>query len=396
MKILAIFNKKLNLFVKGRKNTFSILEKSITKDDTVIWVHAASLGEFEQGRPIIERIKKEYPNYKILVTFFSPSGYEVKKNTTAAHIVTYLPFDTKRNVIQFINTVQPKLAIFVKYEVWPNYLRQLQKRNIPTLLISAIFSKDQIYFKWYGGFMKRALQKFDLIFLQDEKSKPLLSTIAIENTTVSGDTRLDRVSEITERDNQLPLIKAFKEDKICLVAGSTWIEDEAILISFINKTKKDLKFIIAPHKLEEDKILGLAASIDKNTTLFSNTNPKTIGNFDVLIIDNIGMLTKIYNYADISYVGGGFATGLHNTLEPAVFGIPVVIGPEYRGFKEAEELVKQGGIIAIKDAHNFNSVINKLIENNEYRTSTGIINTSYIEKNKGASVQIMAYLRKLL
>ncbi len=384
------------MFVKGRKDTFKVLEKSITKDDAVLWFHAASLGEFEQGRPIIERIKKEYPSYKILVTFFSPSGYEVKKNTSVADVVTYLPFDNKKNVKHFINAVHPRLAIFIKYEVWPNYLDHLQTRKIPTLLISAIFSKDQVYFKWYGTFMKKSLQKFDHIFLQDERSQTLLSSIAIENTTVSGDTRLDRVSEITERDNQLPLIETFKEDKLCLVAGSTWPEDEAILSSYINTTEKSLKFIIAPHKIEEANILRLAASINKNTTLFSKATPQTISNFDVLIIDNIGMLTKIYNYADISYVGGGFVTGLHNTLEPAVFGIPVIIGPNYRGFKEAEELVKQGGIIAINDAQSFNTVATKLIENNSFRASTGTINASYIEKNKGASVQIMYYVRKLL
>lgn len=396
LKILALFSKKLKLFVSGREETFTILEKSITKNDDVIWLHAASLGEFEQGRPILERIKKEYPNYKILLTFFSPSGYEVKKNTTVADIVTYLPFDTKKDVIQFLNTTQPKFAIFIKYEVWPNYLNCLQARNIPTFLVSAIFSKEQVYFKWYGGFMKKSLQKFDYIFLQDEKSKGLLSSIGIENTTVSGDTRLDRVSEITERNNQLPLIEAFKHDKLCLVAGSTWAEDEAILISYINKTKKGIKFIIAPHKIEEDKIVGLVASIDKTTTRISNANLNTIGHFDVLIIDNIGMLTKIYNYADISYVGGGFATGLHNTLEPAVFGIPVIIGPDYSGFKEAEELVAKGGIISIRDAHSFNMTVNKLIENNAFRSQTGATNATYIQKNKGASIQIMSYLRKLL
>jgi len=396
LQLLAFFNTKLKLFVRGRRQTFAILQKSISENDSVIWVHAASLGEFEQGRPIIEKIKKEFPNYKILLTFFSPSGFEVKKNTSVADFVTYLPFDTQRNVKEFLNATQPKFAIFIKYEVWPNYLENLKLRKIPTLLVSAIFSEEQAYFKWYGRFMKKALKKFDYIFLQDEKSKNLLSAIGIENTTVSGDTRLDRVSEIIERNNQLPLIEKFKEDKLCLVAGSTWAEDEVILISFINKTKKGIKFIIAPHTIEEDKIVGLVASIDKSTIRISNAAPNSIGHFDVLIIDNIGMLTKIYNYADISYVGGGFTTGLHNTLEPAVFGIPVIIGPEYSGFKEAEELVTQGGIISIRDVYSFNMTVNKFIENNEFRSETGAINASYIEKNKGASVQIMGYLRKLL
>jgi 3-deoxy-D-manno-octulosonic-acid transferase len=396
LRLLALFSDKLKLFVNGRRETFSILEQSISPEDSVIWVHVASLGEFEQGRPLIEKIRIEYPDHKIVLTFFSPSGYEVKKNTSIADVVTYLPIDTKSNVIRFLEITQPKLAVFVKYEIWPNYLNELQKRDVKAILISAIFTKEQAYFKWYGGFMRNALRRFEHIFVQDEKSKSLLETIEIKNTSISGDTRADRVAVILEQNNTLPFMDAFKKDSLCVVAGSTWMEDEATLLSFINSTKKKLKFILAPHKIVEDKIMGLAASIDKKSALFSNIDIQTIGDYEVLIIDHIGLLTKIYSYADIAYVGGGFASGLHNTLEPAVFGIPVIIGPKYKGFKEAEELIAKKGIISIDSKHGFKEELNRLLENDDYRNKTGYINADYIAQNKGASIQIMDYLRKLL
>lgn len=386
----------MKLFVDGRKETFSILEKSISENDKVIWVHVASLGEFEQGLPIIEKLRIEKPSYKILITFFSPSGYEVKKNTSVADVVVYLPLDTKGNVKKFLALTQPKLVLFVKYEIWPNYLMALESRKIPLLLISAIFKKEQVYFKWYGNFMRKSLGAFSHIFVQNEKSKELLSSINIKNTTVNGDTRLDRVSEILERDNTLPIIETFKNDTLCLVAGSTWGEDEAILLDFINTTSKKLKYILAPHKIEKEKILGLAGSISKKTVLYSNSNLKTVHNYDVLIVDNIGLLTKIYSYADIAYVGGGFSTGLHNTLEPAVYGIPVIIGPNYEGFKEAEDLVAQKGIFPIHDSWSLGEILKKLVDNSVLLKRTGQINASYITKNKGASIQIMDYIRTLL
>jgi 3-deoxy-D-manno-octulosonic-acid transferase len=386
----------MKLFVVGRKETNKILSNSISENDHVIWMHAASLGEFEQGLPIIERLKTEYATYKILVTFFSPSGYEVKKNTSAADVVTYLPIDTIGNVNNFLKYAKPKLAIFIKYEIWPNYLKALKIKNIPTILVSAIFKKEQIYFQAYGGFMRKSLGMFNHIFVQNESSKQLLESIKITNATIAGDTRLDRVSEILERDNSLAFMKTFKNDRPCLVAGSTWPEDEAILVNYINHAPKKFKFIIAPHTIRKDKILGLNGSINKNTVLYSKMDENDIADYDVLIIDTIGMLTKIYSYADIAYVGGGFATGLHNTLEPAVFGIPVIIGPNYNGFKEAEDLVTQKGILPIQDKWSFGEVLKKLVDNPELIKKTGKINASYISKNKGASVQIIDYVRTLL
>lgn len=386
----------MKLFVNGRKDTFAILSKSISKEDQVIWMHAASLGEFEQGLPIIEKLKIDFPSYKILVTFFSPSGYEVKKNTSAANVVTYLPIDTLQNAKQFIALTNPKLAIFVKYEIWPNYLKILKEKEIPTVLVSAIFKKEQVYFKGYGSYMRKALKTFTHIFVQNEGSEKLLASIQIKNTTVCGDTRLDRVSEILERDNSLSFMNNFKNGRPCFVAGSTWPEDEAILIDYINNSPRNLKYVIAPHTIKSEKILGLAGSILKKTALLSKIDAITINDYEVLIIDNIGMLTKIYSYADIAYVGGGFATGLHNTLEPAVFGIPVIIGPNYKGFKEAEDLVHEKGILPIADNWGFSELMKKLLAQPELINQTGEINAFYISKNKGASIQIIAYLRTLL
>ena len=396
LKVVAKFNSKIKLFVDGRKETYNILLKSISKGDDVIWVHAASLGEFEQGLPVIERLKSSYTTSKILVTFFSPSGYEVKKNTSAADVVTYLPIDTSKNAQRFINHVQPKIAIFIKYEIWPNYLKTLKAQHIPVLLISSIFKKEQIFFKWHGGFMRKTLANFNHIFVQNENSKELLSTIEIKNTTIAGDTRLDRVSEILERDNSLSFMQAFCNEQFCFVAGSTWAEDEAILIDYINHAPKKMKFIIAPHTIKKDKILGLMGAITKKTTLYSNMDEGKLDINQVLIIDTIGLLTKIYSYADIVYVGGGFATGLHNTLEPAVFGVPVIIGPKFNGFKEAEDLVAQKGIFSISNNWDFSELMKTLVENSELREKSGAINARYISKNKGASIQIVDHIRTLL
>ncbi|SDM87512.1 3-deoxy-D-manno-octulosonic acid transferase [Kriegella aquimaris] len=394
--LIAPFHNKIKLFINGRKETFPNLKNNFTKDDQVIWMHVASLGEFEQGLPILKKIRKEYPSYKTLVTFFSPSGYEVKKNTADADVVVYLPMDTIQNARKFVSLVNPKLVIFVKYEIWPNYLKELKKRQIPTLLISAIFRERQIYFKGYGNFMRSALRVFDHFFVQDERSQELLKSIQITNVSVSGDTRLDRVSEILDRDNTLLFMEKFKKDRLCFVAGSTWPEDEAILIDYINNSPKNFKYVLAPHTLKTDKILGLTGAISKKKVLYSKMDENTLGEYDVLIVDTIGLLTKIYSYADIAYVGGAFATGLHNTLEPAVFGVPVIIGPQYKGFKEAEELVAQKGILTVTDQWTFGELLKKLLDDVEYRKKTGAINAKYIAKNKGASIQIMSYIRNIL
>ena len=398
LQIIALFNKKIDLFVSGRKNTFTILEKGISLGDTVIWMHVASLGEFEQGLPILEKLRQEYPSYKLLVTFFSPSGFEVKKNTEVADVVTYLPMDTLKNASRFMAVVRPKLAIFVKYEIWPNFLRELKKQNISALLVSAIFKKEQIYFRPYGGFMRKALRTFEHIFVQDSRSKPLLESIKIDKVTKSGDTRFDRVSQILEQNNENALIGNFKQDKTCMVAGSTWPEDEKILVPFMNSSKLEIKWIIAPHNIKKDHIEKLQKSIHKRTALYSQLSNAKFDELDAVIVDNVGLLAQIYSYADIAYVGGGFATGLHNTLEPAVFGIPVVIGPNYKGFKEAEDLVSKKGIKVVKNRDEFNRLMDEFLGQrpNSLLAKTGQINADYVSENKGASIQIVEHIRKLL
>jgi 3-deoxy-D-manno-octulosonic-acid transferase len=393
---VALFHPKIKLFVQGRKQTFSILKNAFHKNDKVIWVHVASLGEFEQGLPVIEKLKKEYPSFKILVTFFSPSGFEIKKNTTAAETVVYLPMDTYQNAKQFIAIVNPKLAMFVKYEIWPNYLKVLKNKQIPTLLISAAFRKDQVYFKWYGQIMRKTLGTFSQFFVQDQKSVQLLESIGIKNSTISGDTRFDRVSEILKRDNHLSFMQEFKRGQNCLVAGSSWPDDEEILLDYINTSQNNIKYVLAPHNIKGDHIKSLKKSLLKKTLLYSQIDGEEVSHFDVLIIDTIGLLTKIYSYADIAYVGGGFSTGLHNTLEPAVFGIPVIIGPNFDGFNEAEAMVHKKGIKVVGNKEEFKTVLDEFLDSQEHLRATGLINSNFVNENKGASIQIIDYIRKLL
>ncbi|WP_199912688.1 3-deoxy-D-manno-octulosonic acid transferase [Muricauda brasiliensis] len=396
LKVIALFNAKIKLFVQGRKRTFPLLEEKLNPGDKTIWMHVASLGEFEQGLPILERLRSKYPEHKLVLSFFSPSGYEVKKNTSVADVVVYLPMDSHHKVKRFLNIVNPQLAIFVKYEVWPNYLYQLKKRNIPTILVSAIFSDRQIYFKSFGGFMRKSLGKFDHYFVQNEKSKKLLESIRIKNSCIGGDTRLDRVSEILKRNNQLDFMDRFKNNQLCLVAGSTWPEDEKILINYINSTPEKIKFVIAPHEIKPAHVDKITAALKKSVLRYSELGDQNLKEVDVLVIDTIGLLTKIYSYANMAYVGGGFATGLHNTMEPAVFGIPIIIGPQFEDFKEAEDLVKEGGIVPISSQDSFDNLMSDLLSNPVSIKKIGDINSGYINANKGASELIMKYISKIL
>ena len=399
--IIAIFNAKIKLFVNGRKETFSKI--SSLKNEKTIWFHVASLGEFEQARPIIEEIKKNYKQYKILVTFFSPSGYEVRKNYDLADVVCYLPLDTKSNVKKFVKNVNPEFAIFIKYEFWPNLLNELKRKEIPTILVSGILREKQLFFKNYGGFMKKSLEAFHHFYVQNQESSDLLKSINFKNVTVAGDTRFDRVSKILEQDNTLEFINQFKENKYTVVAGSTWSEDEKLLVNYINNnTSDDEKFIIAPHNIKGDAILELQKSINKKvikyTDVISSAVEKSVRleEYQVFIIDTIGILTKIYAAANVAYVGGGLKTGLHNILEPATFGIPVVIGNKYDKFKEAVDLVKIGGCISIKNQEEFTQNFIMLKEDENFRNLTGVINKKYIEDNLGATKLIMNYLKTKL
>ncbi len=397
MPIFAKFSKKLQFFVAGGKDTFTKI--ATLKNEQVIWFHASSLGEFEQAIPLIEAIKSQNIKHKILVTFFSPSGYQIRKNYPLADVICYLPLDSKKNAQKFIEIVNPKIAIFIKYEFWPNLLNELKKKEIKTILVSGILREKQLFFKGYGGFMRSALQAFHYFFVQDQNSKELLNSINFKNVSVAGDTRFDRVSKILEQENALDFINEFKDNKYTIVAGSTWQEDEALLVNYINnKALEDEKFIIAPHNIKADAILELQKSINKKNILYSdvieNNANLSLKESQVFIIDTIGILTKIYAAADLAYVGGGLKTGLHNILEPATFGIPVLIGNQYSKFKEAVDLVKIGGCIAIKNQKEFTENLVHLKNDENFRKLTGTINRKYIEDNLGATSIIMNYLKE--
>jgi 3-deoxy-D-manno-octulosonic-acid transferase len=393
VQLIALFNPKMKLFVEGRKSVFSTLQSKIDSNDKTIWFHAASLGEYEQGLPVIEKIKEKFPSHKIIVTFFSPSGYEVRKNNTVADVTVYLPLDTKSNSKQFLDLVHPELVFFIKYEYWPNYLNELKKRTIKTYLISGILRENQAFFKWYGSFYRKALETFDYFFVQNESSKKLLQSIGFTNVKVSGDTRFDRVVSILERDNSLDFIEDFKDKKTTIVMGSSWPKDESLLVDYINKSSENVKFIIAPHIIKQDQIQELKNSIKKKTILFSEKENHNLLEFSVLIIDTIGILTKIYAYADIAYVGGGFGkTGIHNILEPATFGIPIVIGSNYSNFAEAIALVNIEGCVSIQNQTQLNEALNLLLQNEDERFEKGHICSTFVQMNKGATAVIMSHI----
>lgn len=395
IRIVSIFNPKAKLWIDGRKNVLESISENINANDKPIWFHAASLGEFEQGRPIIEEIKRLYPNKKILLTFYSPSGYEVRKNYEGADWIYYLPLDTKYNSDKFIELVNPEIAIFIKYEFWPNIINSLHKSGINTIVISAIFREDQIFFKSFGGWMRKSLVKFSKFFVQDINSVKLLNSIGINQVEKSGDTRFDRVMDILKNDNTVDFIDKFKSGSKLLVAGSTWPDDDKILIDYINSSKENTKVLIAPHNIYNDYNQKLISKINKKCVLFSEMNDKNLEEYDVFILDTVGLLTKVYSYADVAYVGGGFGKeGIHNILEPAVFSTPVITGPIFHQFNEAVELNKISGIKTINTSSEFNSVM-KEFENNDLNQIGGIAH-KYIKENSGAQELILKYIDSVL
>lgn len=393
LKLWAFFIPKVKLFVDGRKNVFEILRSKINLQDKTIWFHAASLGEYEQGLPVMEKIKERFPSHKIVLTFFSPSGYEVRKNNTIADVTVYLPLDTKTNAKEFVATVHPELVLFIKYEYWPNYLNELKNAEIKTYLISGILRENQAFFKWYGGFYRNALKTFDYFFVQNESSKKLLQSLGHQNVKISGDTRFDRVVSILQRDNSLHFIEDFKDKKKLVVIGSSWPKDESLLVNFINQADENVKFIIAPHIIKAEQIAELKNAITKKVVLFSEMENEYLATFQVFIIDTIGILTKIYSYADIAYVGGGFVKkGLHNILEPATFGIPILIGPEFSNFAEVQALVNLEGCISINNQAELNNALTNLLLNEDIRHEKGHICETFVQMNKGATDIILSYL----
>lgn len=388
--ISGFFSKKMKLFVAGRLTTFASLAAAIQKDDKSIWFHAASLGEYEQGLPVMEAIKTHYPNHKIVLSFFSPSGYEVRKNNKIADVTVYLPLDTPQNAERFIRKINPELVFFIKYEYWPNYLKILAEKQIKTYLISGVFRENQLFFKWYGGFYRKALDAFTFFFVQNESSKTLLQQLGKTNVMVSGDTRFDRVAAILEKDNLVDFIAEFKNNTPTVVVGSSWPKDENLLVDYLNQSTHALKWIIAPHNIKAEQINSLKQSIHKKTILFSEREGKNLVDYEVFIVDTIGILTKIYSYADLAYVGGGFGhPGVHNLLEPATFGVPIICGPHYSHFAEATALVELGGCISIQSAQELQEALDTLIQNADIRHEKGHICQTFVQMNTGATQKII-------
>jgi 3-deoxy-D-manno-octulosonic-acid transferase len=373
----------------GQWHTNGILRKKIDRNADYVWFHAASLGEFEQGRPMMEKLKTLHPEYKILLTFFSPSGYEVRKNYAGADVICYLPFDTPFKVKKFLNLARPKMAIFIKYEFWLNYLTELKKHEIKTYIVSAIFRPEQLFFRWYGGWYRKALECYNRLFVQNEESKTLLAKYGIENVEVCGDTRLDRVVEIQKQARLLPEIQLFAEDrKTILIAGSSWQEDEEIIIPYFNE-HPDLKLIIAPHEIHHEHLLYIQSLIQRPFVKLSEATVENIGAFDCVIIDSFGLLSAIYRYGNIAYIGGGFGRGIHNTPEAAVYDIPVIFGPKYQKFREAKDLIACGGGFTVNGRPEFEAVIGELISNPVKCRESGRSAGEFIRKNAGATDKIL-------
>lgn len=386
--ILFPFSTKPRRMVKGHWVVYDILRQQREKGAKYIWFHAASLGEFEQGRPMIESIKERHPEYKILLTFFSPSGYEVRKGYDKADIVCYLPFDKPRNVRKFLDLAQPCMAFFIKYEFWKNYLDELEKRNIPTYSISSIFRRNQIFFKWYGGLYRNVLKNFDCLYVQNELSKRYLSKIGIENVKIVGDTRFDRVLDIRKLAKELPLIEKFKDDKFTIVAGSSWQPDEDLFIEYFN-THPETKLIIAPHVINDLHLVEIIKKLKRPYVKYSKANMENISKADCVIIDCFGLLSSIYSYGEVAYIGGGFGVGIHNILEAAVYGMPVVFGPKFDKFKEAKELIANKGGYTIKNYEQMSTLFDRFITDKEFLKATGNIAGNYVSSNAGATEKIL-------
>jgi len=373
----------------GRKDQWEKININLAKQENAVWFHCSSLGEFEQGRPVIEEYKKHNPKAFIVLTFFSPSGYEIRKNYENADLILYLPLDIKKNVNKFLDLIKPKIVVFVKNEFWYNYLHQLWLRNIPLFLISANFREDNWFFKSYGRSFRKMLGFFSYIFVQNEQSLKILNRHSIENVTIAGDTRVDRVYQISKEVKENSVIEKFKNQKILIVAGSSWKQDEELLIKYINESGNNLKWIIAPHEIKKENILRIQKSITRPSVKYSTYKEKQDSNAEVLVIDNIGMLSSLYKYGDIAYIGGGFGKGIHNILEPATFGIPVIFGPNYKKFREACELRKQGGAMPVNDFSDLEKIFNELIYNDEVRQKAGNISKKYIKDNLGSAQLIV-------
>lgn len=391
VKLAALFSEKPALMVKGHRQVFDLLRDHIDRQAKYIWFHAASLGEFEQGRPLIERIRREHPDYKILQTFFSPSGYEVRKNYQRADLVCYLPFDTPRNVRRFLDLAQPVMAFFVKYEFWQNYLNELHRRHIPTYSVSSIFRPNQVFFRWYGRGYRQVLHTFAHLFVQNEESLRLLQSIGVRQASIVGDTRFERVLDICRQAKQLPLVERFKGNSLTLVAGSSWGPDEDIFIDYFN-AHPELKLVIAPHVVNDTHLKEIISKVKRPCLRYTEATEANVAQVDCLIIDCYGLLSSIYRYGEISYVGGGFGVGIHNVLEAAVYGIPVFFGPNNKKFQEAQQLLQCCGAFEIAGADDFNRQMDSFLTDEAALQKAGQAAGNYVSSHAGALEKIMKHL----
>ena len=387
--LAAPFSRKPRKMMKGHWVVYELLRQQIEKDARYIWFHAASLGEFEQGRPLIEQIRSKYPDYKILLTFFSPSGYEVRKHYRGADIVCYLPFDKPRNVKKFLDIACPCMAFFIKYEFWKNYLDELYKRKIPVYSVSSIFRRDQIFFKWYGGTYRNVLKDFEYLFVQNEASKRFLGKLKITNVAVVGDTRFDRVLQIREEAKELTLVEKFKGQSFTLVAGSSWAPDEDLFIEYFNN-HPEMKLIIAPHVIDENHLVEIIGKLKRPYVRYTRADENKVEKADCLIIDCFGLLSSIYRYGDIAYIGGGFGVGIHNTLEAAVYGIPVLFGPKYHKFMEAIQLIESKGAYSITSYEQLQALFDRFFTDKDFLHETGKNAGNYVISNSGATNKILS------
>lgn len=394
IELISPFHKKARLMRLGQWKTNGILREKIDRNAKYIWFHASSLGEFEQGRPLIEKIKAEHPEYKILLTFFSPSGYEVRKNYGGVDVVCYLPFDTPYRVKKFLDLSKPVMAIFIKYEFWDNYLSELKRRNIPVYIVSAIFRKEQLFFKWYGGMYRKVLSYFTHIFVQDDASRELLSKYGVTNVSVFGDTRFDRVQDVYKNTKQVPMVDLFvnnnrSDNQLTMVAGSSWQQDEEVYLNYFNE-HPELKLIIAPHEIHKDHLMHIESMLKRPSIRLSEATEKDIKGKSCLIVDSFGLLSSIYRYGDLAYIGGGFGAGIHNVLEAAVYGIPVIFGPKYQKFKEARDLLQVGGAFSIADEKTFESKMEELSTYRDLLEAAGAAAGDFVKSNIGATNRIIA------
>lgn len=390
--VASLFNQKARQWIKGRRNWYKNLQAAVEKNEQTVWFHVSSLGEFEQGRPVIEGFRKLKPEIKIVLTFFSPSGYEIRKNYPGVDYVCYLPIDTRRNAKKFLSLLNPQYAFFVKYDFWFHYLKQLHAQQVPTYIFSAIFRPGQLFFRWYGGWYRNMLRFFTLIYVQNNASKELLESIGINHVEVGGDTRFDRVYDLAVAAKPIDLITQFASSKPLIIAGSTWEKDEELLAAFADKNAGKYQWIIAPHEVHESHIQKIRALFKQPVLRFSTANSANIKSANVLLIDSIGMLSSLYRYGNLAYIGGGFGKGIHNILEAATYGLPVVFGPNYLRFQEAVDLIERKSAFSIKNYSEFEAVLQRLLNDADLCNKAGENATQYLDRMRGGTQKILSKL----